>query len=377
MRAHLTEITIRNLRPPEQGQAVYWDQNLRAFGCRVSQGGAKAWVVKQSGKLTTLGRWPALSLAIARTEAKRILYQGSTSLLEEDVAFEDALTAFIEEKEQRKRPATAKGYNRLLSRHFAFGRLPVSEITRREIVNRLDKLKETPSEEAHALAALKVFFGWSMRRGYAELNPAASLQASVRLIPRSRVLSDKELRRVLYAAVGTPHPFGPIIQLLIQTGQRRTEIGQLQWEWIDQKEKLITLPAAVCKNNREHTFPFGPLTAKLLNTLPRTGPYLFPASRDHVRGKPTTAFNGWSKSTARFRSACGVDFRLHDLRRVFSSGMAALGVSQVVVEKLLNHITGGTQSPIAQTYNVYRYLDEQRAATALWHDRLAKILKQD
>jgi hypothetical protein len=44
--------------------------------------------------------------------------------------------------------------------------------------------------------------------------------------------------------------------------------------------------------------------------------------------------------------------------------MAALGVAQVVVEKLLNHVSGGTLSPIAQVYNRHSYMEEMRAAIA-------------
>ena len=61
---------------------------------------------------------------------------------------------------------------------------------------------------------------------------------------------------------------------------------------------------------------------------------------------------------------------LHDLRRTFSSGMAALKVPQVVVEKRLNHVSGGTQSPIAQVYNRHAYIDEMREAVLQWETYL-------
>ena len=54
--------------------------------------------------------------------------------------------------------------------------------------------------------------------------------------------------------------------------------------------------------------------------------------------------------------------------------MAALGVSQIVVEKLINHVSGGTLSPVAAIYNRYTYLEEQRAAIELWEQKLARLI---
>src|SRR3546814_19515363 len=51
--------------------------------------------------------------------------------------------------------------------------------------------------------------------------------------PRDRWLSDKELRLIWHA---TPecHPcFGPIVRLLILTGQRREEVCGMHWQELD------------------------------------------------------------------------------------------------------------------------------------------------
>ena len=49
------------------------------FGCRVSQGGTKSFVVQHGAdrQLITIGRYPVVSLADAREEAKRILAEWS------------------------------------------------------------------------------------------------------------------------------------------------------------------------------------------------------------------------------------------------------------------------------------------------------------
>ncbi len=78
------------------------------------------------------------------------------------------------------------------------------------------------------------------------------------------------------------------------------------------------------------------------------GEFLFPASRAHVRGKPTTTFNGWPKYKEAFDKLCGVtDWTLHDLRRTLTN-LAALKVPPHVVERLLNHKFGSLQNQTVQ-----------------------------
>jgi hypothetical protein len=71
----LTDTAIRTLLVKEKGQKTYWDDTLKGFGCRVSQGGTKSFVVQHGSdrRLITIGRYPVISLADARGEAKRIL----------------------------------------------------------------------------------------------------------------------------------------------------------------------------------------------------------------------------------------------------------------------------------------------------------------
>ena len=95
-----------------------------------------------------------------------------------------------------------------------------------------------------------------------------------------------------------------------------------------------------------------------------------------MKGKPAATFNGWGKTKAAFDTECGVSgWTIHDLRRTFSSGMAALGVPQVIVEKLLNRVSRGTQPPIAQVYNRYSYMDETRQSAKVWERHLTRSIE--
>lgn len=378
----LTDIAVRALKAPDQGQKVYADDSLPGFGVRVSQGGTKTFVVLHgpTRERITVGRFPILSLSEARTEAKRILAERTLGKHRpKTVSFDEAKAMFLDNARAHNRPNTYRDYRRLLKR-FSFGRTKLGDIAKRDVKKKLDKLSAVPSEQRHALAVIKIFFNWAVREDYLEHSPCEGLRPSKPYSSRARALSAEELRELLGKALVEPYPFGPIVVLMILTGQRRTEIAHLEWEWISRVDSTIGLPATITKNKRQHTLPYGGLVSKLLDTLIMidNAQYLFPAARSHVRGKPTSVFNGWGKAKQDFdKKLVGVKpYTLHDLRRTFSTHMAALGVAQIVVEKLLNHISQGTQSPIAQVYNRHTYLAEMREAVKVWEAYLIKLTQR-
>jgi integrase len=180
--------------------------------------------------------------------------------------------------------------------------------------------------------------------------------------PRERVLSDAELKKVWDAA--TEYPFGPIVRLLILTGQRKTEIGTLRFEQINGQDQTITLPDT--KSGRAHTFPIGPMAQALISDLPRDGDFLF---MGRVKGQP---YNGWGKHKTDFEKLCDVKaWTLHDLRRTFATNLAALGTPIHVTEKLLNHVSG-TMSGIVSVYQRHNYEKECRKAVNQWENELMK-----
>lgn len=374
----LTDIGLRALKAPAKGQITVWDKNS-PIGIRVSQGGAKTFIIMTgSGKRETIGRFGIITLAQAREAAKTRLAEKTLGIVKPKptVSFDEAKKQYLIECEQKNRPATVASYKRLLSR-IAFGSTQLKDISPEEIVVKLDKLTDRPVEKHHAIVAGRVFFSWCVRHHYLDRSPMERIRPGNAGKSRERVLTERELSIVYKAALKGDTHFHRIVALLVLTGQRKSEIAKLQWEWISGQERTITLPATVTKNKRAHTFPIGGSACRVIASIARISDiYLFPAAREQVRGKPSTVFNGWGKPKKAFDNELGAAvaaWTLHDLRRTFSSGMAALGVPQAVVEKLLNHVSGGVQSPIAQVYNRYGYLPEMREAIEKWEARLEKL----
>jgi len=373
----LTNLGIRSLRPPGKGSITYWDTSLTGFGCRVSCGGTKSFIVMHGAqrRRVKIGRYPILSLAEARKEAKRRLAELTLGKHRSvAIRYDEAIKLYLTACEAKNRPSTVYGYKRRLDKHFRFGKTIMSDITQDDIMRRVNKLFATPTEQNQAFATISTFMKWSKRHQYIQSNPVADLGKPAKINSRDRVLTPSELVTVYNTSLRYPYPFGPIVSLLILTGQRRSEIAALERKHINQIERTITLPGTITKNRREHTFPYGDKVDAIISNLPELGEYLFPAMRSHVRGKPTTCFNAWSKSKANFDTTLDnvEPFTLHDLRRTFDSTMASLEVPLHVSDKLLNHISGAI-SGVRATYNRYSYLKEMRGAITDYEQHLGTL----
>lgn len=376
MRAPLTDVLLRSLKPPVRGSISVFDTNMRGLCLRVSSGGTKSFCVVQGKERTRayVGKYPLVSLATARSECRRIVSERVLGISKPapSVRVADAVDAFVEASSQKNKPRTVYDYKRLLGRHLSarLGARSLDSLGTRDIATIIDGLRATPMEQNHAHSAIGIFLRWCVRRGYIDASPAERLQLPARTKPRARVLSDAELVAVWNCAAGI---FGSIVRLCILLGQRRSEIAALKWEWIDDKNRLITLPPEHVKNNRSHTFPYGQLAAQLLDSTPIAGPHVF-------RGrKPANHFAGWSQCKSRLDKAIETagyrlaPWTLHDPRRTFATNLAALAVPVPVTERLLNHVSG-TVSGVAAIYNKFQYMDEMRAAIALWEQHLGSLL---
>lgn len=367
----LTDLQIRKLKPPERGQRTHYDEALRGFGVRVSQGGSKSFVVMfgRDRRLRTIGRYQEMSLADARIEAKRVqadmaLDQVTAPALVRQITFSDARERFLRDCDGRTRPRTVFEYRRLITRHFHYEK-DIAELTRTDIMGVIDKLKRTPSEQKHAFVAIRTMLNWCRKRGWLEASPVPALAFAT--AERNHVLSKKELKLVLQRAKTFGYPFGPITKLLILTGQRRGEVGGLRRSWIE--GNLLILPANFTKNRREHVVPLGAMARAVIKELPEGTDLLFPA-----RGREEVAFSGWSKAKRAFDEPVEIaPYTLHDLRRTFSSTMARLGTPIHVTEKLLNHVSG-TISGVAAVYNRHSYLEEMRTAIDAYEAHIAKLI---
>jgi integrase len=374
MRAHLTEIAVRALKPVAGKQFKVWDSATPGFGVLVNER-SKSWIVMRTRerKLKVIGRFPSKSLAEARLEARKLLITSSSGSQPPSPSFLQARDQFLERHGARLRPRSLYQIKRTLTLYFEWEK-PLADITHNDVAAIIEGIKK-PSERAHALKDIKTFFSWCIPR-YVAHSPCQGLKKTPQKA-RSRVLNQSELIAVWRGAEVCGYPFGPIVQLLILTGQRRGEIGGLRRSWIDAVSRTITFPSEITKNGRDHVLPYRKMVARILSALPSVGDLLFPA-----RGNSESAFSGYSPSKRRLdkfvqgenEKSPVAPWTLHDLRRTFATNLAALGVRLEVTEKLLNHVSGSLGG-IVGVYQRHDYIDEMCEAMEKWEVRLAALLK--
>ena len=174
---------------------------------------------------------------------------------------------------------------------------------------------------------------------------------------RERVLSLDELRNIWNAAEEIGYPFGPIIKLLILSGQRRSEIASMQRNWLGAEN--LEIPASEYKTGKPHVMPLMDTMISIIEELPiwNGGNFVFSTTNGR------SPSSGFSKAKRKFDEISGVsNWTFHDIRRSVATHMAKEGVIQEHIERVLGHSIIG----VAGTYNRYSYLNEKRKALEVW-----------
>jgi integrase len=258
----------------------------------------------------------------------------------------------------------------------------IHEITRRDIHDLLDRViaRGAPGAANRVLSAVRKMFSWAVSRDIIATSPCAGVRPPTKENSRDRVLADDELRLIWRAAGVIGWPFGPIVQLLALTLQRRNEVAEIDRAELRHAERLWVIPKERVKNGQEQEVALSDAALAILGELPRIG-----------RGGPIftvtgkTPVSGFSRAKRRLDSevlklqkaaaiARGDDpdqveplphWTLHDLRRTGASGMARLGINLPVIEKILNH-TSGSFGGVAGVYQRHSFADEKRKALEAW-----------
>ena len=170
--------------------------------------------------------------------------------------------------------------------------------------------------------------------------------------------------RKLWRSLGDD-AFSNVVRLLLLLGQRRNEVGHLQWGEVDLNRKQIVLTASRVKNGRQHEVPLSAQALAILERQPRRN------SSDFVFGK--RGFNDWSYAKKQLDQRLGIaPWRIHDLRRTCATHLGELGVLPHVVEQALNHVSGH-KAGVAGTYNRSKMSDAVRDGLQRWADWLEQV----
>lgn len=366
----LTKESIEKAKRPEPGHKERFirDDMVQGLGVRVTASGAKRFIfegrIKGRPRRVTIGKWPELTVPMARDKAMEIktaIAQGEdpaadARAVHQELTFDKLVETYIErhakvhkrsgwQDENTLRRYVPKGWN---------GRR-LSDISRGDVSRLHGRIGDEHGRYAanRTLALLRTMFNlardWELFKAD---NPADGIK-HFKESKRERYLSPEELERVNAALLEEPDwRWRAYFPLALMLGTRRSELLAMRWADIDLAARTWRIPETKAGNT--HLLPLPMPAMAILDVLPSkdTSEWVFPG--EGATGHIVEPAKAWQ----RIRNRAGVpDVRIHDLRHTLASWLVAQGFNLPLVGRALNHTQVSTTARYA-----HLALDPVRAA---------------
>jgi integrase len=379
---------------PDSERTIYWDKSRPGFGLMVTSRGHKSYVVQYrargvSRRMTING---GVSFKDATKQAQAL--QGEVAREHDPLddrrraraAQANSLRSVAEEYFKREGPKlrSCKERRRVFERYIypRFGARPIDSIKRSEIVRLLERVADEngPVAAEHTFIALSRLFNWHALREDSFSTPI--VRGLGRVIhkngPRTRILSDDELRAVWRAAECAGTAYGHLVRSILLTATRLREAADMNRSELSPDGNEWLIPAARYKTKLDQLVPLSKLAQAVLAEVPVIGSkgWVFTTNGD-------VPISGFSKFKKAFDEQVLKELRkedpeakplppwtTHDLRRTARTLMARAGVSPDHAERALGHVIGGVQG----VYDRYAYKEEKRAAFEALASQIERIL---
>lgn len=363
----LTTEVIKKAKPDAKKRITLRD-GLGLF-LRIQPSDTRSWVLRLNinGRNSdiTLGRWPEISLRMARQLARRKRKEFD---LEPPKGFtlRDAFTLWCNKK--RRSIKSYRDERRRLERYVIsrIGSRQLDEITAPLLIrltNHLADENKLPTLK-RILMRVREILDLAVIAGYIEHNPAVNLTKvfpapKVKHMPAIEHEKLTELLVKLYA-VGNKRQINQCLIslcLLLRPG----EVAKLRWDWIE--NGVLTIPAEEMKKNRAHRVPLTPYVTELLKEAKeisrhKRSPFIFPSNRkgQHISSQSLTKF---------FLHKMQINQTPHGFRSIGRSWMADHNFPYEASEACLAHVTGNA---VTQAYLRSDYLNQRKSIMNAWNE---------
>lgn len=400
----LNHIRITNAKPRDKAYKVADSDGLYLV---VQTNGAKLWRMnyRHLGRQKTLyfGAWPEVGIATARQQRDKAREQIAAGLdpaaekrietLARKVAADNTFKTIAEEwvaKNERegRAPITLDKIRWLLGMAYPMiGSLPVSKISPQEVLAVLRKVEATGRYESarRMRSVLSRVFRYAIATARADRDVAADLRGAL-ITPKvqhlAAITTPKEAGGLLRAIDGyTGHEITAIaLRLSPHLFVRPGELRKAEWEEIDMRTAIWSLPAEKMKMRRPHRVSLSRQALALLEELhPLTGDgrYLFPSFRSPRQCMSENTIN----AALRRLGYSQEEMTAHGFRAMAATLLNEMGIwNPDAIEKQLAHLD---TSMVRRAYTRGEYWDERVRMMQHWSDYLdqlrdgAKILRPD
>ncbi|TFV70483.1 site-specific integrase [Bradyrhizobium frederickii] len=402
-RKELTVTMIDRLKAPAAGRLWVADSVVPGFGVRVTDKGAKTFVLRTrypgetNASRREISKVGEIDLAEARDKARNWLKligegkdpaqveaeQRRSQVAKEATTVNAVLDAF--EKDHVEGLRSGDQVKAAFTNHVRprIGDRSIYDLKRSDITTMLNEIKAEsgPVMADRVLAHVRKAFNWQMIQDDEFKSPIVRGMAKTKPKERrrKRILADDEIRDVWKALeqIEQPACYPRYVKSLLLAMTRRNESARMHTDELE--GDLWVIPAARYKNKQDHVIPITPAIRELIGEKPAgcDGNSWFVFSTTHG-AKPFSGFSKAKKELDRLvdkiRKAEGrapmKQWQLHDLRRTGRSLMSRAKVDADHAERCMGHVIGG----VRETYDRYEYLDEKRKAFEALASMLDMIL---
>ncbi|WP_119312570.1 tyrosine-type recombinase/integrase [Morganella morganii] len=400
----LTDSKIKGIKPKDQAYYVWQAEATRGtgrLGLKVYPSGRKLFVYKYhlngSRKFLTLGDYPALSLAEAKSKVLEV--QGNLSEPEKAIVeyatVKNLFDDYIADQKRRGKRSYKKTQNRLdqvLESKFITSDMQARDVTpdliKRVLAEFISRGAVAGSNKVRANLHAVFNFGLFADNDPAKLNESVVYgldRNPVSVVPRQegadialdRFLSWDEMKDLLsiFQVSVKDSPIAPdycrlLLLCVFTAGQRPWELMANTKDNWDKKNNTLTVPPHLSKNSDYHVIPLSKSATAVLHTQEKLYPgseFLFPANTQEGHLLPSEYAKQIKKFCDRGEFA---KFTPRDIRRTFKTLAGDMGISSEMRDRLQNHKKPGVSS---KHYDRYDYLKEKREIINAWESKLISL----
>ncbi len=398
----LTDAVVAKVKATDKRQEIP-DTLCPSLYLVVQPSGHKGWQVRYRTagvhRRMTLGVYPLIGLKDARTRAREALLTAqdggdpattarAKKAKRQDINDRDKIKSLVEQFDKRhlSKLKSRKNAKQFLDRFVVaeWGNRDVHDISKRDVIDLLDKIYDSGLETTanRVLAHARKFFNWCVERDVIEFAPTTNVKPPAQEKPCERFLNDYEIGLFWRACESVGEPWGRLGQTLLLTAQRLNEVAQMtDREVVD---GIWHLAPERTKNGLAHDVPISTAASDVLASVQRIdgqAGLIFTTNGE----TPVQAFHKARGGIAKAMEVLAVGDRgvaieiphwtFHDLRRTAETGMSRLRISQEIIDKVTNHISG--QHRMARVYNQNDYMDEKRSALETWGRFVTDLVEGD
>lgn len=412
MRELTTDREISAIKP-DGTRRVFGVSGARGLRLDVRRGGALSWAVWYRTKAGvarthTLGRYPEMSLAQARAEARRVIAR--VDLEHDPLAERLAARAKAAEEKRRNelraqthiaalaarclealplKPKTLREWRRLVNVEIipALGHHQAEDLTRQEIRSWADQIKNgrrpwrrdlgpAVYTANRAFEVLRRVYSWAVEQDLLTNSPFYRIAKPSVEEESERVLTADEIRAVWLALGDINGPYADAVKLLFLTGVRRDMVlgmKRSEFEGLGGPDVRWIIPGGFegrTKSHAVHVVPLSPQAERLVRSRMDivTTETLFPPTR-----KASSAAMTWSsrfvdlmKRDAEKRAGGPLPrWTVHNIRHTVGTHLREdLKVPRDVVSLILGHTPPGPAA--SRIYDRAQMLAERRDALTRW-----------